>query len=76
MWPNFGDSSFHEFGCIRARGRAGTCALALACTYVRVPYLMAALVMKPLMEGLFTSAYAQGRSGAPQPMPQLVMPAA
>ena len=76
MCPNFRECSFHDFGCIGARERAGTCALALACTYVRVPYLMAALVMKPLMEGLFTSAYTPGQSGAPQPIPQLVMPTA
>ena len=55
---------------------AGTCALVLSCAYVRVPCLMAALVMKPLMEGLFTSAYTPGWSGAPQPMLQLVMPTA
>ena len=42
---------------------AGTCALVLSCAYVRVPCLMAALVMKPLMEGLFTSAYTPGMVG-------------
>jgi hypothetical protein len=38
-----------------------------------VTHLVAALVMKPLMEGLFTSAYAVGLP-APHPKPQLTIP--